>query len=83
MIKRKLLFLVLAKVGKKKMLENYIARPIRDSELGCPYYNCPHFGDCERYPDECDKIKRAKDLAAGLEFEREKDLELEKIKEEK
>jgi len=65
------------------MIENYIARPIRDSELGCPHYNCPHFRDCERYPNECDEIKKAKDLADELEFERKKDLELEKIKEEK
>ena len=83
MIKQKLLFLVLAKVGKKKMIENHLARQIRDSELGCPYYNCPHFGDCERYPDECDRIKKAKDLANELEYERAKDLKLEKIKEEK
>ena len=49
----------------------------------CPYYNCPLFGDCEQYPDECDEIKRAKDLANELEFERKRDLKLEKIKEEK
>ena len=55
------------------MIENHIARQIRDSELGCPHYNCPHFGDCERYPDECDRIKRAKDLAAELEFEKKRE----------
>jgi len=55
------------------MIENHIARPIKDSELGCRYYNCPLFGDCERYLDECDRIKRAKDLAAELEFERKRE----------
>jgi len=62
------------------MIENHIARPIKDSELDCPYYNCPHFGDCERYLDECDEIKKAKDLANELEYEKKKDLELEKMR---
>ena len=62
------------------MIENHLARPIKDSELGCPYYNCPHFRDCEQYPDECDRLKRAKDLANELEFERKRDLKLEKMR---
>ena len=55
------------------MIEKHIARPIKDSELGCPYYNCPLFGDCERTPDGCDEIKKARDLAAELEFERKRE----------